>query len=198
MFYSKPPVSVLDQIDKLKKRGLIFGNESLALSYLSDISYYRLRAYTYPFQDNTDPNHTFIVKISFEEIIELYEFDRSLSHLVFEALEKIEIAMRTQIIYQWAMVNGSHWQVNPSLYRYPTGYANLITSLQSEINRSNETFIEHYKKTYNNPAEPPSWMSLEVSSFGLLSQMFQNLKKGPEKLAVTKHFGLNEIGRAHV
>ena len=36
-------------------------------------------------------------------------------------------------------------------------------------------------------------MSLEVSSFGLLSQMFRNLKKSPEKIAVVKHFGLNNI-----
>ena len=36
-------------------------------------------------------------------------------------------------------------------------------------------------------------MSLEVTSFGLLSQIFQNLKKGPKKIAVAKHFGLNDL-----
>jgi len=37
-------------------------------------------------------------------------------------------------------------------------------------------------------------MSLEVSSFGLLSQIFSNLKKGNEKYAVTNHFGLYDVG----
>jgi abortive infection bacteriophage resistance protein len=68
-----------------------------------------------------------------------------------------------------------------------------MESLTAEINRSTETFIGHYKTKYSSPTEPPSWMSLEVSSFSLLSRIFQNLKKGPEKKAVTSHFGLNDV-----
>lgn len=177
----------------LKDRGLKVTNKGSALVYLSNISYYRLRAYTYPFQDNSASDHPFITPVTFEEIIDLYKFDRKLSQLVFGALEKIEIALRTQIIYQWAMNYGSHWQINPGLYRNPVRFAGQIASLQTEIKRSNETFIEHYKTKYSTPSEPPSWMSLEVTSFGLLSQIFQNLKKGPEKIAVAKHFGLNDI-----
>ncbi|NMW22698.1 MAG: Abi family protein [Chlorobiaceae bacterium] len=139
------------------------------------------------------PNHPFIVPVTFEQIIELYVFDRKLRSLVFDAMEKIEIAIRTQIIYQWAMPHGSHWQLNEALFRDVNRFNNQIISLKTEISRSNETFIEHYKNTYTEPVDPPSWMSLEVSSFGLLSQMFRNLKKSPEKIAVVKHFGLNNI-----
>lgn len=193
MHYNKPPISFQDQVNRLKIRGLQFNSEPDAIVCLSNISYYRLRAYTYPFQDNTKPNHPFSVTLTFEDIIELYKFDRKLSLLIFNALEKIEIALRTQIIYQWAIVNGSHWQTNPSLYRDSVKFAIQINNLQTEINRSHETFIEHYQKIYTNPSEPPSWMSLEVSSFGLLSQIFSNLKKGNEKIAVANHFGLNDI-----
>ena len=91
------------------------------------------------------------------------------------------------------MRNGSHWQINPNLYRNPVKYANQISSLQAEIDRSHETFIEHYQKKYTSPSEPPAWMSLEVSSFGLLSQIFTNLRKGSEKKAVADHFGLNDV-----
>ena len=193
MLYSKPAVSIPDQITKLKARGLAIGDEAFAIHCLSNISYYRLRAYTYPFQDNTQPNHPFIVPVTFEQIIELYVFDRKLRSMVFDAMEKIEIAMRTQIIHQFAIPYGSHWQLNETLFRDVNRFNSQIQSLQTEISRSNETFIEHYKKTYTEPVDPPSWMSLEVSSFGLLSQMFWNLKKSPEKIAVVKHFGLNNI-----
>ena len=91
------------------------------------------------------------------------------------------------------MPHGSHWQLNEALFRDVNRFNNQIISLKTEISRSNETFIEHYKNTYTEPVDPPSWMSLEVSSFGLLSQMFRNLKKSPEKIAVVKHFGLNNI-----
>jgi abortive infection bacteriophage resistance protein len=164
-----------------------------AHSYLSNISYYRLRAYTYPFQDNSIDIQPFIADISFEQVIDLYVFDRKLRLLLFDAIEKIEIALRTQIIYHFALSYGSHWQLMPDLYRDTMRFANHLDSLQKEIDRSHETFIEHYKDKYTQPSEPPCWMSLEVSSMGLLSKIFQNLKKGPEKKAITAHFGLKDI-----
>jgi abortive infection bacteriophage resistance protein len=53
MKYIKLPISINRQIEKLKERGLLFDDETIAEHYLSNISYYRLRAYTYPFQDNS-------------------------------------------------------------------------------------------------------------------------------------------------
>ena len=53
--YEKSPISIEEQVQKLKSRGLIIDDEVLASKYLTNISYYRLRAYTYPFQDNSDP-----------------------------------------------------------------------------------------------------------------------------------------------
>lgn len=193
MKYNKLPITIADQIEKLKLRGLKFDNEIQAQHYLSNISYYRLRAYTYPFQDNLQDHQPFNVDVTFEQIIDLYVFDRKLRLLIFDAIEKIEIALRTQIIYHFALSHGSHWQLKPELYRDPMRFANHLDSLQKEIDRSNETFIDHYRNKYTNPAEPPSWMSLEVSSMGLLSKIFQNLKKGPEKMAITSHFGLRDV-----
>ena len=193
MRYSKPPIPITDQIKILKQRGLTFGDESKAEHYLSNISYYRLRAYTYPFQDNRNPDHPFIVPVTFEEIINLYVFDRQLRLLIFDAIEKIEIALRTQIIYQYSIKHGAFWHTDTALYRNGLRFAKQLTSLQEEIDRSSETFISHYKKTYTNPPEPPCWMSLEVASMGLLSQIFQNLKISPEKKAIAKHFGISDV-----
>ncbi|MBR5039285.1 MAG: Abi family protein [Prevotella sp.] len=88
--YVKSPISIREQVKRLKLRGLIIDDEDLTKNYLSNISYYRLRAYTYPFQNNADPEkqHEFIRKdIHFKDIIELYRFDRRLRILVFNALE---------------------------------------------------------------------------------------------------------------
>ena len=193
MKYQKPPVSFTEQVARLKSRGLIIENEQKAASYLKNISFYRLRAYTYPFQDNANPDHPFIKQVTFEQIIDLYVFDRKLRLLVFDGIEKIEIAIRTQIIYNWSIQYGSHWHINPALFRNSVRFAHNLNTLQLEIGRSTETFIEHYKRKYTNPLEPPCWMSLEVSSFSLLSLIFQNLKKGNEKTIVTNYFGLRDV-----
>jgi abortive infection bacteriophage resistance protein len=194
MKYIKQSIEISDQIDKLKNRGLIISDPDKAAHYLSNISYYRLRAYTYPFQDNENEDHPFVKKVTFEEIINLYVFDRQLRLLLFNAIEKIEVSFRTKIIYHYALKHGSHWHLNPALYKDSVLFANHIASLNKEINRSTETFIKHYKKKYSEPKEPPSWMSLEVTSLGLLSKIFSNLKEDDIKKYLTHSYGLKHVG----
>jgi len=190
MKYIKQSFEITSQISLLKQRGLIVTDEVKTAHYLSNISYYRLRAYTYPFQDNSDENHPFIKEVSFDDIINLYVFDRKLRLLIFNAIEKIEIASRTKIIYYYSLKHGSHWHLKPELYENAVYFANQIATLNKEVNRSAETFIKHYKNKYSDPAEPPCWMSLEVASFGLLSKLFSNLKNDETKRGIAGEFGL--------
>lgn len=190
MKYNKPALTIPQQITKLKDRGLIIPDNTLAERYLSNISYYRLRAYTYPYQNNREENQPFVENASIDQVMELYTFDRRLRLLLFDAIERIEIALRTQIIYQWALQNGSHWHLQQNLYKDNSKFIKHLASLQKELDRCNETFVEHYYQKYTQPSAPPAWMSLEVTSIGLLSLLFQNLKNCPEKKAVTHHFGL--------
>ncbi|OFX19897.1 MAG: hypothetical protein A2033_00420 [Bacteroidetes bacterium GWA2_31_9] len=193
MQYNKPPLSIAAQISNLKKRGLIIDNIEFAENTLKFISYYRLRAYTYPFQNNSNSEHNFIYKISFEEIIKLYEFDRDLRLITFNAIERIEIALRTLIIYNYAISYGSHWFENKALYRNLHFYKNDMALLYKEIERSDEVFIKHYKLTYSNPLQPPAWMSLEVATLTTLSKIFQNLARSNEKKRIAKSLGLDFI-----
>ncbi len=192
MQFDKQPINITAQIALLKGRGLLFKDETKSAHYLTNISYYRLRAYTYPFQENSNPDHPFIDQIHFEDIIDLYVFDRKLRMLAFDAIEKIEIALRTKIIYHFALTYGSHWHENGSLYINKNRFIKDISQLYEEIDRSTETFIKHYISKYTNPEYPASWMSLEVASMGLLSKLFSNLKNGSEKKSVYTDFGVRD------
>ncbi len=196
MRYSKQALSFTDQINKLKSRGLNISDENYAEEILSSISYYRLRAYTYPFQDNTSEHHPFKIDISFEEIISLYRFDQKLRMLIFNAMEQIEVALRTQIIHQFAIDEGSHWQTDRNLFKTNRNRKGELffdvhqQTLKAEIDRSSEKFIEHYKDKYTAPKMPPSWMTLEVVSMGTLSKLYKSLKTCDAKKRVAKFFGL--------
>lgn len=189
MNYTKSPLSIPEQIQRLKNRGLSFNQEDKAAHYLSNISYYRLRAYTYPFQDNNNTEHPFTRQLDFDEIIDLYVFDRRLRFIVFNALEKVEIALRTKIIYEMSLSFGSHWQENPDLFVNAEYFENNTESIQREMKRSKEDFIKHYRDTYKNPENPPSWMSLEVVSMDLLSKLFSNIKENEAKARILNAFG---------
>ena len=141
--YTKKPLTLAEQVARLKQRGLVFDDESEATAYLFNISYYRLRAYTYPFQENgEDSEHTFTRKdIHFKDIIDLYCFDRRLRSLIFNTIEKIEVAVRTKIVQVYAESTGdSHWFNDESLYRF--GYDDLMDRIDADVNRSNEDFIK--------------------------------------------------------
>lgn len=196
MEYTKSPISVDEQIEKLERRGLNFSDKNSAAEYLKNISYYRLRAFTYPFQNNTDAeaDHAFTRNdIYFEDIIDLYLFDRRLRNLIFNELEKIEIAVRTKLSLVYSVTaNDSWWFKSKEIYKDQESYAKLMESIKADVKRSNEDFIKHYKKKYSSPEMPPSWMTLEVVSFGTLSHLYEMLKNTKEKRQIARAFGIGD------
>ena len=190
MQYNKPPLSVPDQISLLESRGLSFPDKARAEHYLSNISYYRLRAYMMPFQTPNESNHTFAEGTTFDNVLNLYLLDRELRILIFDAIERLEVALRCQIIHQFALAHGAHWYEDPSLYWNNYYYSTHLSKLDHEMERSNEVFIKHYYNKYTSPQRPPAWMSLEVATMGLLSNIFRSLKNTSEKKAIAHHFQL--------
>ncbi len=118
--YTKPALSFEQQIELLKNRGLNISDEERAKRHLSNVSYYRLSAYMLPYkimQANGVVTDDFINGTIWDDIWNLYKFDRKLRLLVFDAIERIEIALRTQIIYQLSHKYGPHWQNNNNLFK---------------------------------------------------------------------------------
>ena len=188
MNYSKPALSVDDLVDRLEARGMIIPDKNRSIHYLSHISYYRLSAYMFPFR-LPDGSENFKKDVTFDLVLDHYIFDRELRILAFDAIERIEIAIRTQIIQQFSTTHGPHFFEEPSLFRNNKFLMNNLEKLDEEIKRSNETFIKHYFKTYTNPLRPPAWMSIEVASLGLLSKFYSNFISCKEKKLVAAHFG---------
>lgn len=197
--YNKTPLSFQDQVSLLKQRDLIIDNEPKAIDYLQEISYYRLSAYFLPYQKIKDK---FNPSTNFKQIIETYSFDRELRLLVFDCIERIEVAIRTQMVYGMAThYNDSHWQDNQNLFITP--YYNKIGNLvdpysdfQSIISkaktaRTPEVFIKHYIDHYNKPSNPPSWMCLELLTMGELSHLYRGLKNNSDRKRIANFFDVH-------
>ena len=197
--YNKTPLSFTDQLALLKSRGISVTDEPKAISILKEISYYRLSAYFLPYQSVKD---TFNPGTTFKQIIDTYSFDRELRLLVFDCIERIEIAIRTQIIYQMAYhYNDSHWQDNQSLFIKP--YYNKIgikvdpfSEFQSIISkaktvRTPEVFIQHYLNNYSSPSNPPSWMCFELLTIGEMSNIYRGLSSKVDKKRIASFFDLH-------
>jgi|GEM_PF-2818366 len=90
----KPPLLIEEMTAHLRDdHKFTIADENQAKKYLQTIGYYRLSGYAIPFY--TDPTRsTAINGASFEDILNIYIFDRKLRILIIEALERIEIALR--------------------------------------------------------------------------------------------------------
>ena len=86
--YNKPTLSFREQIDLLKLRGLIIENEKYALDFLTHVNYYRLSAYIYPFLEEKE-KHVFKKGTTFQNILDIYNFDRELRLVLLDAIERI-------------------------------------------------------------------------------------------------------------
>jgi len=195
---NKPAYYIADQISLLKQRGMLFRDEDRAPHFLQNISYYRLKGYWWDTQ-NDFVNHTFHPNTFFEDIIERYNFDRHLRLILFDAIERIEIALRTKMIYHLSMSYGGLWHLNANLFQttpLPTDpsitiYQNTILELKKEFNRSQEIFIKDHRRRYPND-DADAWKILEVASMGTLSKLYKNLNHQlPEKATIAREMGLN-------
>lgn len=195
-----------EQVELLKRRGLVFADEAKAEYQLANVSYFRLSAYMFPFKKNVGGQivNEFRYGTTWKQVYDMYVFDRKLRLLVFDAIEKIEVAIRSQMVYILSHKYGSHWQDDKAIYEQPkiitlrdgsTKEVDVFSEIQKHIkeqlhNSQAETFIEHYRETYDDPVNPPSWMCVEVMYFNQLSRICSNLKERSDIVSIAKYFGL--------
>ncbi|TFB28189.1 Abi family protein [Pedobacter alluvionis] len=174
--YNKNAFTIDEHIAQLQERGLVIADKVLAAHYLSHVSYYRLAGYWWPMQADK-AQHKFKENSKFEDIIHLYNFDRELRILIFDAIEKIEISLRTKLIYHLSHEFDPWWFQNIAIFQDSGALIETLANLKEEIERSKDIFIKEHKKRYKEDLRfPPAWKSLEMTSFGSLSKLYGNLK----------------------
>lgn len=174
--FSKKALTIPEQISQLQKRGLEIPNTDLAEKYLSNISYYRLGEYWYVMQEDKE-NHIFKPNSKFKDVVALYNFDAELRLLLFDVIEKIEISIRTKLIYHLSHEIDPWWFQNFELFTDSMALTKTLSNLESELERSKDVTIKnHFKKHKQDKRFPPAWKSLEQTSFGALSKLYGNLK----------------------
>jgi abortive infection bacteriophage resistance protein len=191
IIYNKSFLAYPAQIALLKLRGMNFTNESKALHLLENISYYRFSGYWYPLLADKK-NHLFKPYSDFDAAFNLYKFDRELRMLINSELEKIEIAVRSKMAYMLSTAYDAFWIEDATLFACPLVHGATLSKIEEELQRSDEEFILSFKSKYSNRF-PPSFILLEITSFGALSRLYGNLQSGRVKRDIAKAFGLPDV-----
>lgn len=184
--YSSPS----ELVQLLKSRGLLINDEEKAKYYLSHIGYYRLSAYMYPLLSTPKEQHLFKQGTTFDKIMMLYRFDKKLRLLLFNEIEKIEVAVRCSIVnYGTSMTRNAFWITDAANFSNPVKFNHTLHLIEDELNHTKEDFIKHFKEKYSN-RYPPAWMLVEILPFGVTTNIFVNIKNKRIKKQIAQSFGL--------
>ncbi|MCF0218579.1 MAG: Abi family protein [Muribaculaceae bacterium] len=187
--YTQPQISFSKQLALLKNEGLKFGDEAKAAHLLRNISLFRMKNYLkllrIPGKKDFKPGATF------EQAYSYYKFDSELRKLICAELEKIEVSIRTLLSYTMSDTSGIYWFIDSRNFRNPSAHSALISKLQQELKRSDDDAITAFAKKYSNPF-PPSWMAMEITSFGTLSMLYRYLCSGHGRRNVAGFYGLSD------
>ena len=197
---NKESRSILEQIDLLKHRGMIIEDEEFAHLHLSHISYYRLKGYWWDMQTDKE-QHIFKNDANFKDVIARYFFHKELRLILFDAIEAIEIALRTKMIYHLSQSYGGLYYMDKGLFNNEELQQQHIHDLMGEFMRSSKIFIKDYKCKYgvwedrkciSLTQQPDAWIIFEVATFETLSKIYKNLNHQlPEKARIANEFRLN-------
>lgn len=191
MKFTKPALSFHQQVQLLASRGLQMDDAQRAEHYLAHINYYRLSGYFLPFEAD-HATHRFRTGVRFEDVIGLYVFDRELRLLVLDAIERIEVSVRTQWAYHFAHAVSPHGYLDAKHTHSMRRFARQLAMLGAEVEASKEAFVEHHRTKYDDPDMPPVWVACEMLSLGQLSQWFTLLKPMGLRKRMSKCYQLDQ------
>jgi len=191
MKYSKPPLTFPDQADLLIKRGLIADRNEL-IHRLESVSYYRLSAYWYTFRkkDSDDLKEG----TTLDTVWERYVFDRQLRLLVMDAIERVEIALRTQLVNRHSLRFGAlgYLDRNTLPGMSVDDHRFFLETIRNEARKSKEDFVVHYFGKYTSETDLPLWMACELMTFGTMLTLFRHVDKSI-KSSIAAEYGIADV-----
>lgn len=205
--YDKPFRTFDEQLALLSDRGLAISDLAQAREQLQRLGYYRLGAYLYPLRQLLPPAERQVVSpvhfrsdqfhpgSTLEHAIELHEFDVKLRRLCADALQPIEIALRTQTAYvlgrRGAFAHLSdqlldqkrcgelHRRGGTKYEQWQARYQKLATDARRE------DYMVHHAARYGDPV--PIWIAVEFLDFGAVVTLL-NLMRGGDRNHISEKF----------
>lgn len=210
----KPFRSYSDLCALLASRGMQIKDVPRAERKLSQVGYYRLSGFWYPCREFLrDANNNVVLCTAskkplrqnvftqgtqFDSVFDIYLFDKKLRQLMLDAVERIEVHVRSVIAHEVGFHDPMAYQdinyINPSQTKTFTTrqgqqrniWNDWLKRQNEQIGRSREDSIEWHRL---HRKAMPFWVVVEAWDFGTASKYFEMLKDS-HRNRISQRFGL--------
>ncbi len=172
---------------------------------LHSVNYYRLTGYLYSFRETVTlsdgsrgKGENYRPGTTLNLVWQFYLFDRRLRFLLMDAIERIEIALRSRIAHSWAESTGC---INPHAFRtsyHPSfegknQHTKLLAKMQTSYERSTLDCVMHHKnKGITDVQDLPVWVMTELTTIGEMVWMYRGLKNNLQQ-SIAASFGFTDM-----
>lgn len=196
--YTKPWLSLEQQVERLASRGVDVGDRDRAAALLRAIGYYRLTGYLYPFReseqyiDDEGLERTRVLDgygsgTTLHHAEAIIDFDRRLRMLVMDGMERIEVAVRMRVGYVLGR-SSAFAHEDPSCFTRaftaestetreptPSKHVQWLQRVNARKASSDEQFVDHFRERYDD--RMPVRTLTELLELGHVSVLYRGLNQ---------------------
>ncbi len=178
-----------EQIAILQSRGLTINNLEYAKEFLYKNNYYRVSGYSLTLRKHD----VFFKTAEFQNIIDIYEFDHELRHILLKYIEIIEVTIKSIYAYEFSKKYGPTEYLNSNHFTNSDTHAEIIRKAeqQKESRLEHEAYLKHFVEELKEPI--PLWAYVDLFTISNISFLY-SISESSLKIEVANSLGLNKCG----
>lgn len=197
MKYVKPAFSLDALIEKVEDWGVLVATYADTERFLTHLDFFKFKQYYFALKVQMERGSTRFDRkyIQFSDIKSLYEFDRTLRLHLLEALEQIELSIKSALVRHLSLKFGPMGYIDAVPMKSGSQHKEFLQQLKKSVEIKsvfNDPVFKRYKKKYSSVVLPPIWISVEAMSFGMLIRWFSNLKFRHDRQVISNQYQLDE------
>ncbi len=175
-----------EQLDILRSRGLTINNVEKAKQFLLRNNYYRVSGYSLTLRKND----IFSKSATFQNIVDIYNFDHELRHIILQSLELIEVQMKSVYAYEFTKAYGPIAHLDDLYFTNKEKHREIIekANQQKKQRLPHEAYLKHFVNDLHQ--DIPLWAYVDLLTISDISFLY-SISKSEIKESIAHTFNLN-------
>lgn len=181
--------TIEEQIALLRSRGLKISDNTVAWDFLMRNNYYRVSGYSLTLRSHD----VFHKNASFQNIVDIYEFDHELRHILLQYIETIEVAVKSIYSYEFTKRYGATGYLDTTHFSNATKHEEIIEKADKQkISRlPHEAYLKHFVEDLQQ--DIPLWAYVDLLTISDISFLY-SISDYDVQEAVSSSFGIIRRG----